>query len=273
MTLLSSQNVRYLLHLAYNGTHFSGWQRQKNTSNTVQEHIESKLSILAREPITILGCGRTDKGVHAQQFFAHMNYPADTSQLIYKLNRMLPKDIVIYELIPVDASFNARFSATSRTYRYYFHTQPDPFYTKLSSYYDIENFEEDLFIKAIRLLPKYQEYRAFCKTPDKVDHTRCSIIETNLYATADRNRFCFEITANRFLRGMIRVLMHYLFKVAQGQMSIEDFEQMLSTGNNEEEIKYAYPQGLYLYRVVYPGMDVETDGQLSEFLMNEMEIV
>lgn len=263
--------MRYLLHLAYNGDPYNGWQRQKNTDNTVQQHIEEKLSLLARSPVSISGCGRTDKGVHAQQFFAHLDYNGDTSQLIYKLNRMLPHEIVIYDIIPVKDGFNARFDAYRRTYRYYFHLKPDPFRSPLSSYYPITDLHIDDILSVIKLLPKFKEYRAFCKTPDKVEHTRCTIMDAQLYASDDRHRFCFEITANRFLRGMIRVLMHYLLEVAQGQRSVQDIEQMLITGKNHEEIKYAHPQGLYLYKVQYPNVDVEPDGQLTEYLWEGME--
>jgi len=265
--------VRHLLHLAYNGGSFKGWQRQKNTSDTVQQIIEEKLSILARSPITITGCGRTDKGVHAQQFYAHLDYPGDTEPLVYKLNRMLPREIVIYDIIPVKSGFNARYAATERTYRYFFHLQPDPFRSKLSAYYHIPDMQVDDILSLIRLLPKYKEYGAFCKTPEKVDNTLCTIIDTRLYADAKREHFCFEITANRFLRGMIRVLMHYILEVAQGKKSVQDIEQMLNSGVNEEEIKYAHPQGLYLYKVQYPNVEVEPNRQLTEYLWEGMELL
>ncbi len=263
--------MRHLLHLAYNGGSFKGWQRQKNTSDTIQQIIEEKLSILARSPITIIGCGRTDKGVHAQQFYAHMDYAGDTDPLVYKLNRMLPRDIVIYDILPVKAGFNARFAATERTYRYFFHLRPDPFLSKLSAYYHVPDIRIDDILSLIRLLPKYKEYRAFCKTPDKVDNTLCTIMDTHLYADPNKERFCFEITANRFLRGMIRVLMHYILEVAQGKKTIAQIEEMLKTGTNTEEIQYAHPQGLYLHKIVYPEIRLTPNKELTEFLWEGME--
>lgn len=262
--------MRHLLHLAYNGAAFKGWQRQKNTPDTVQQIIEEKLSILARSPITITGCGRTDKGVHAQQFYAHLDYPEDTETLVYKLNRMLPREIVIYDLITVKPSFNARYAATKRTYRYFFHLQPDPFRSKLSAYYYIPDVRVDDILSLIGLLPMYKDYGAFCKTPEKVDNTLCNIIDTRLYADPRQERFCFEITANRFLRGMIRVLMHYILQVAQGQKTINQIEHMLKTRINEEEIQYAYPQGLFLHKVVYPEIRLTPNSELTAYLWEGM---
>jgi len=263
--------VKYLLHLAYNGTNYQGWQRQKNTSNTVQELIEEKISLITQEKIGVLGCGRTDKGVHAQQFFAHFNYEKDFSLLVSKLNKVLPKDIVVYDCHSVSSNFNARFSAKSRTYRYFFHTIKNPLICHISSFYDLQGANFHLLEQTLSLIKQNIDFKAFCKAPDKLENTLCYITSAVFYANEQQNQFCIEFTSNRFLRGMIRIIAFRLFQVAKGSLSIEEFKRLLESGVNKEAVQFAYPQGLFLHRIEYPEIHIEPNFQLTNKLFSKMK--
>ncbi len=273
MTLINFVFVKFLVHLAYKGTDFNGWQRQKNTSDTIQENIERNLSILMKEEIGVFGCGRTDKGVHALQYFAHFTSNNIQPNLIYKLNRMLPKDICVYDISPVAESFNARYSARSRTYRYFFHLNKNVFTKDLSTLISCDNLFLDEMIQCIKLIQNSNDFGAFSKTPDKVDNTICKIKECNLYADDEKTRFCFEITSNRFLRGMVRIIMYRLLKVLDGSMSVDSFKEYLQSNRSKDAVQFAYPQGLYLYQLEYPEFQKPVESKLSEVLIEQMKCI
>lgn len=240
---------RYLLHLSYNGTQYHGWQRQKNVIS-VQETLEKVLSILARKEIVINGCGRTDKGVHARAFYAHFDVEGLPENTLYKMNKMLPKDIVIYSLESVNTNFHSRFGAKSRTYKYFFHVIEDPFLSEISSFYDIANLDFKQMQKSVELLIANEDFSCFCKVPEKHDSLICKISRASLLDLGN-GRFVFELSANRFLRGMIRIIMFDLLLIGQGNSSVEVFKSRLKGSPRKEAVQFAYPQGLFLEEVSY----------------------
>jgi len=268
MTLIIFVCVKYLLHLAYKGTNYHGWQRQKNTSHTIQEILESKISMLTQQNIALVGCGRTDKGVHASQYFAHFTANEVSDKLVYKLNRVLPNDIVAYELIKVNENFNSRFDAQQRTYRYFFHLKKEVMKKELSTLVELGDLNLSSTMDAIAKIPLYNDFGSFCKAPDKLNNTLCNIHSAVLYGNKNEDSFCFEIAANRFLRGMIRILMHRLLNVLSGRMSVDEFESYLQVNRSPTAVEFAFPQGLFLYKIAYANVFVEGQKSLDSFLFD-----
>lgn len=174
--------MRYFFHIGYNGIRYRGWQRQAKAVN-IQEVIETTLGQILKTDVTIIGCGRTDAMVHASQFFFHADIEREWDyDLIFRLNKMLPDDIAIFEIIPVDDSRHARFDATQRTYDYFIHTYKDPFLNDLSSLYLERNLNLDRMKQAVSLLVKYNDYAALCKSPLGYRTTICNVTTAALYA-------------------------------------------------------------------------------------------
>lgn len=248
--------MRYFFHIAYNGHNYSGWQKQPKV-NSVQEVIESKLSQALKTPLTINGCGRTDAQVHASQFFFHVDIEEEWNfDLIFRLNKLLPHNISVFDIIPMDGKPHARFDAVQREYDYYIHTYKDPFLSQLSSYYDYRELNLEEMAKAASLLPKYKDYRALCTTPDKNEHTICYVKEASLYTSANGDNLRFHISSNRFLGKMIRIITGKLLKIGTGNMSVAEFENLLITKETPKLLEPAHPTGLYLSKVTYPYLDL-----------------
>ncbi len=248
---LKSNKMRYFLHLAFKGTNYFGWQRQKAALG-VQEVIEEKLSLLLRQATKIHPCGRTDAGVHASQFYVHFeSEPITRPDFIYRMNQLLPEDIVIYELLPVVPKANAQLDAISRTYRYYFHTQKNPFLEERSAWYHLGELDVDKMKTAIDILPSYEDFRSMCLQPDAHNSTLCTIMNAHLEMNVAQNEFSFEITASRFLRGMIRLLVARIMDIGIGKISIDEFKNCLETGERVRFHTSAYPQGLFLAQIEY----------------------
>jgi len=247
--------MKYFLHLAYKGTHYSGWQRQINTPNTIQQTLEEAVSKMVGKTTTCIGCGRTDAGVHASQFYAHIVVEnAFDYDPVERLNRMLPDDISIFDCLPAKYEQHAQYDATARTYEYYIHGQKNAFLSELSAYYSFDNLDFEKLHAAAKLVAATTNFRAFCKQPDLYKHTNCSISKAHFSSDEIDKKIVFTITANRFLRGMIRLLMGNMLAVAYGKMQLEDFENALRTGVSPKFYRFAYPQGLYLAKVVYSGI-------------------
>lgn len=259
---------RYFLHLAYQGTLYRGWQRQ-TLVKSVQETLELALSKILKEHITVTGCGRTDAKVHARQFYAHMDVNATWNfDLIFRLNKNLPDDIVVFEIFPVDSRAHSRHDATSRTYDYYFHNQHNPFLDRVSSHYDDQNLNLQEMLKACALIKSHQDFGSLCKRPEIYESTLCEILETSLTSNASQTIFKFQIKANRFLRGMVRILMYEILNIGRGVAITERLLPLLLRETGLKEKQLAHPQGLYLSKIEYPTLhrDVEQDF-LSEFNM------
>ncbi len=248
---------RYFLHLAYQGFNYRGWQQQPGDVRTVQGTIEDCLSRVLRQPTTVIGCGRTDAQVHASQYVLHFNTDkALPEDFVFILNKTLPDSISVFECIAVPFRAHARYDATERQYDYLIHTQKQAFLGQLSSLYEPPPIYIEAMREAAARLPEYEDFRGYCLKPDQHNTTLCEIRHTAIYASEDGQRIRFQISANRFLRGMVRILVHHLVLVGQGQLTLKAFEQPLRERQPPQPLRAAYPQGLYLSRVSYPFLEL-----------------
>jgi len=249
--------LRYFFHIAYQGTQYRGWQWQQQTSQTIQQFVEAGLNELIKAKVSLTACGRTDAEVHASQFFFHIDIEQELPQnLVFILNKLWPSDICLYDIIPVHDTANARFDAIERTYKYYIHRSINPFKKDCSSLYEELNLDRGKIEKALSILPQYDDFRAFCKQPEKHRTTICDIKSVTLQTDNFDQIFNFEFKANRYLRGMIRILVFRLLKVGSSELSLDEFENYLISKRSTEAVQLAYPQGLYLTKVRYPYLDL-----------------
>jgi tRNA pseudouridine38-40 synthase len=259
------------LHLAYKGTNYRGWQRQPDAIS-VQEVLETALVKVLKTSVSCIGCGRTDAQVHASQFFAHADIEKDFDfDLIFRLNKALPPDIAIFDIFAVDARNHARFDATERTYNYFIHTYKEPFLNEQSAYYD-EKFDLSGMKAATALLTKYNDYRALCISPDKHNTTICHVTSATLFSDLDGDKIRFQITANRFLRGMIRLIMSKMLDIGTGKLSLDEFESYLITKQTPRIMRPAKASGLYLSKITYPFLDIPPRTNFSSILQNNTDI-
>lgn len=250
---------RYFFHVAYNGTHYRGWQRQPNV-RSVQEVLEDTLAkTLSLPSVTIIGCGRTDAGVHASQFFFHtdLRYPI-ADELKFMLNKTLPDDIAVFDILLVQRKVHARFNATQRAYDYFIHTYKNPFLANRSFLYIDKPLDLDKMQQAVQMLPQYDDYRAFCKKPDSYNTTICKVTRAQLAVANNQQEIRFSIEANRFLRGQIRIIVQKLIDIGIGKFPLEAFELALKEQKRPALIKPAPPQGLFLSKVFYPFLETTT---------------
>jgi tRNA pseudouridine38-40 synthase len=262
--------LKYFFHIGYNGFHYRGWQRQPNVPN-VQEVLEDTLARLLKTSVTVMGCGRTDAQVHASQYFFHIDVEQTWDyDLLFRLNKNLPDDIAIFDIIPVGDNCHARFDATQRAYDYFIHTYKDPFLNSVSSLYLEKNLALDKMKQAASLLTKYNDYRAFCKTPDSYDHTICNVTASELWVDAGGERIRFHISANRFLGRMIRIIVGRLLEIGKGELSVDEFEGYLISKVTPQIIEPAYAQGLFLSKVIYPYLDIPPRTEFSAIIQNRV---
>lgn len=245
--------MRYFLKLAYRGTPFVGWQRQPN-GLSVQECIEDGLSKVLRTPISLVGCGRTDTGVHASQYFAHFDWIGpgfDRELLTERLNRLLPPEIAIQAIFPVQSDLHARYGATKRTYEYYVNGDKDPFRLDLQYYfYNFHKLNRSSMQEMASLLAHYDSFYPFCKSHSGVEHYRCQIFEA-AWQEVD-GVLIFRISANRFLRGMVRLIVGMSLQVGQNKVTLKEVKQALDLQSNLSKSLSAPAHGLYLSEVKYP---------------------
>ena len=242
---------RVFIKLAYKGTNFFGWQKQPKQAS-IQEEIESVLSqINGNNEVKILGCGRTDTGVHASEFFAHSDIPfkMDKDQLKSKMNKMLKSEIVILDILTVSKDAHARFDAKKRTYNYFIHTSKDPFINDLSWYrkgeIDIKKMNT-----ACALLLKQENFECFSKVKTEVNNFNCNITIA-AWVRSDKG-YIFTITANRFLRNMVRAIVGTMLDLGEGKISIEDFQTILNSKNRSRAGQSVPAKGLFLSKIEYP---------------------
>lgn len=249
--------MRYFLHVSYNGFDYRGWQKQTGVVS-IQETLEIAISQILKTPITLVGCGRTDAQVHATQFFAHFDLELPWEfDLTFRMNQLLPNQIVVHDIIKVDGEPHARFDVSERTYDYFIHTEKNPFLNPFSYYFPFQNLDFEKMSVAVKLLLKYQDFQAFCKTPEHNQTTICKIIATNLFISKDGKQIQFKITANRFLRGMIRVIVQKILEIGTAEISVEEFENILIKNEPPNIKAIAAPYGLYLSKVTYPFLDLK----------------
>ncbi|WP_335966168.1 tRNA pseudouridine(38-40) synthase TruA [Galbibacter sp. PAP.153] len=242
--------MRYFLELSYNGKHYHGWQNQPNAIS-VQEVLEKALSTLLRAEIQILGAGRTDSGVHAKQMYAHfdMEIMIDKNELIYKLNSFLPTDIAIHDIKIVNSDAHARFDAEQRSYEYWIVQQKDPFYTDFA-YYLKANLNVDKMNEAATELLKHKDFQCFSKSNTDVKTYICDVKKA--VWVQEKNKLVFYISADRFLRNMVRAIVGTLINVGMGKSSVEDVKKIIESKNRSNAGVSVPAHGLYLTEVLYP---------------------
>ena len=243
--------MRFFITLSYDGTRYHGWQVQPN-GPSVQEKLQWALSTILRQDIQVTGAGRTDAGVHARMMVAHFDVETmvyELQDLTYKLNRLLPQDIAIQKMEPVSDEMHARFSATSRTYHYYIHTVKDPFLRAYSCelHYPLD-FQ--LMNEAAAILMTYEDFGAFCKAHADVKTTLCHITAAQWHQTSPSSWY-FKITANRFLRNMVRAVVGTLIDVGRGRLSLDDFRKVVEGKRRTEAGESMPANALFLEEVKY----------------------
>ena len=242
--------MRYFITLSYDGTRYHGWQVQPN-GISVQGALQHALSLLLRQEIQVTGAGRTDTGVHARMMVAHfeVQHAIDFQNLTYKLNRLLPGDIAIQKIEPVDNDMHARFSATSRTYRYFVHTAKQPFlrHYSLQLHYKLD-FQ--LMNEAAAMLLEYDDFGAFCKSHADVKTTLCHVSHAQWHQVTE-GEWYFEITANRFLRNMVRAVVGTLVDVGRHRLSPDDFRKVIEGKRRTEAGESMPANALFLENITY----------------------
>lgn len=242
--------MRYFITLAYDGTNFHGWQIQPN-GNSVQEELQKALTTLLRQPTPVVGAGRTDAGVHARKMVAHFDSDVaiDCQQLAYRLNRMVPRSMAVYDVREVGGDMHARFSATKRTYHYYVHTRKDPFLRHYSCelHFDLD-FER--MNKAAAILMEYSDFGAFCKSHSDVKTTICRVMAAEWHQTSDTEWY-FEISADRFLRNMVRAVVGTLVDVGRGRLTLDEFRNVIEGRKRTAAGESMPANALFLEEVEY----------------------
>jgi tRNA pseudouridine38-40 synthase len=243
---------RYFIELAYNGTRLNGWQRQDNAPS-VQAKIEDALRLILRQPtLEILGCGRTDTGVHAAKYYAHFDFEGEfPASLLERANKLFGFDIVLKKIHAVEPEAHARFDATRRSYDYFISFHKNPFAVETQWHFQRANLlDTEKMQKTADILRGYAEFAPFCKTNSDAQTMRCDISEATWVFT--NNGAIFTISSNRFLRGMVRLVVGACINVGLGQLNLEDIKHALDTQTPLIKSYSVPPTGLFLSNVVYP---------------------
>ena len=243
--------MRYFIELSYNGKNYHGWQRQPNEIS-VQEKIEEGLSLLLGEKTSIVGCGRTDSGVHASQFYLHFDssIKVDEENLKFKLNAFLPPSIAIYRIFLVDDEAHARFDALSRSYEYRICLGKNPFLIETTWLVQNKNIDIEKMNEAAKFLYKYQNFKSFSRSKTDVKTYNCTI--TNAVWKEEDNILTFHITANRFLRNMVRAIVGTMLNIGTNKISIDDFQRIIESKDRTKAGASAKSKGLFLTEIIYP---------------------
>lgn len=237
-----------MLEISYDGTAYNGWQRQLNAV-TVQETLETKLSVIAGQTCAVTGCGRTDTGVHADKYILHFDMDdALPEHLVYRLNSILPEDIAVHHLYLVPNTFHARFDALNRTYRYRVHRQKNPFVRRYSYYYPyvkgIERMNE-----GAEIIKQYTEFGSFCKSRSQNKTKICRIMECHWEDKGEE--LVFHIQADRFLRNMVRAIVGTLLEVHAGRISLDELRAIIRAGDRKLAGRSVPGHGLMLVKTEY----------------------
>ncbi len=244
---------RYFMELAYNGTSFCGWQIQPNAPS-VQALLEKWLTILLKQPIAVVGCGRTDTGVHAKYYVAHFECSmpiTNTAALTAHLNKMPADGILVYHIFEVYGDAHARFSAISRSYEYHLLQQKDPFLSYAWVYTFPLDFEK--MNAAAALLPEFTDFTSFSKLHSGAKTNNCTITTAN-WENMSANHWVFRISADRFLRNMVRAIVGTLLEVGRGKLTIDEFAAIIEKKDRGSAGTSAPPQGLFLSDIKYPDL-------------------
>ncbi len=244
---------RYFIRLAFDGTAYNGWQMQANAIS-VQQVLQDALSTVLRKGIKITGAGRTDTGVHARQYFSHFDIETflaldECRQLTQSLNGLLPKDIAVQEVFPVVNGLHARFSAVLRTYEYLMSHHKDPFLVN-RAWFNYQHFDVELMNKGAAIMMEYSEFSCFSKSNTQTKTNLCSI--SHAQWREEGNLLIFTITANRFLRNMVRAIVGTLTDVGRGRITLDRLRFIIESGNRRLAGLSAPAEGLYLVNIQYP---------------------
>ncbi len=244
--------MRYFSELAYNGTHYHGWQKQPNATS-VQETIEQAFSTILNEKIEVVGCGRTDAGVHASQYVMHFDFDGEMPKgFVGRVNLFLPKDIAIRKIFPVKENAHARFDAIQRSYEYYIVFEKTPFEAEtVWHYYLAKKLNIEKLNEAAALLLNYSDFFPFCKAHHDAQTMECNLTRCEWVVDKERNGLVFYITSNRFLRGMVRLIVGMCINVAAGKLDIEKVKMALDNQTLLEKSWSVPPEGLFLSEVKY----------------------
>jgi len=240
--------MRYAVEIAYDGTPFHGWQRQQNAIS-VQQEIEESLSTLLRGEYKIQGCGRTDTGVHAEQYFFHFDGDLiDENKFVYSLNQILKDEVTVLHIYHVGADFHSRFDATSRAYRYAIHQKKNPFISKWSWLMN-RALDVDKMNEACSLLLKYEDFGSFCKSKSQNKTNICRLSHAHWVKT--EGGLEFEIKADRFLRNMVRAIVGTMLEIGLNKMNLEEFKTVIEAKDRSAAGFSVPAHGLFLTEVVY----------------------
>ena len=241
--------MRYFIKFSYNGTNYHGWQSQPN-ANSVQETLGKALSVVFHSEISLMGAGRTDTGVHAKEMFAHFDLETtiDSLKTVHKLNSYLPSDIAVFDIIRVNNDAHARFDATKRTYEYHIHSFKNAFLEQQSWYYKKE-LDVALMNAAATILLEHEDFQCFSKVNTEVNTFNCKITEA--FWQKENNQYVFTISANRFLRNMVRAIVGTLIKVGLHQITSTEFNAIIESKSRSEAGFSVPAHGLYLTKIEY----------------------
>ncbi len=245
--------MRYFICLSYNGAAFCGWQIQEN-AKSVQEDLQKALTLLLKESISVTGAGRTDSGVHAKNYIAHFDCQAiiqDEAYLAYKLNAILPAEIAVHRIFKVHDTAHARFDATSRTYKYYIHTNKNPFDSGYSLHVRADIIDIEKMNEAAGYFLGEQDFSSLEKVNGGNRTSMCTVTYAK-WEQLDENRYVFTVTANRFLRNMVRAMVGSLLEVGAGKRNPEWIKSMLSLKNRCAAGQSVPGKALFLVEVKYP---------------------
>ncbi len=241
--------MRFFAEVSFRGTAYHGWQVQKNALS-VQELVNRALSTVLREPIETLGCGRTDTGVHAKQLFAHFDTSNDVNEkMLIAVNCLLPKDIAIRRVFEVPAATHARFDAISRSYAYHICFHKDPFLTGFA-WFIHEMPDVSLMNQACAMLLEHADFSCFSKSHTQVKTNLCNIMKAGWRAAGEE--LIFEITADRFLRNMVRAIVGTMLQIGRHELSLDGFVHVLESKDRSMAGMSVPAEGLYLCKVGYP---------------------
>ena len=241
--------MRYFIELSYNGKNYHGWQIQPDAIS-VQEKLNLAVSTILQQKIEVVGAGRTDTGVHASQMFAHFDIDEKLEgDVPHKLNSILPNDIVVYDVFLVDAEKHARFSAESRSYEYRIWSGRNPFLLDFSWQIHSQNLDIAKMNEAAKLLLEYENFQTFSKVKTEVYTFNCNVTEAYWKQTDDL--LTFYISANRFLRNMVRAIVGTLVDVGLHKVSVEDFRQIIESKNRSNAGLSVPAKGLFLTKIKY----------------------
>lgn len=241
--------MRYFIKLSYDGSAYHGWQNQPNAIS-VQEVIEKSLSTILNKDIEIVGAGRTDTGVHAKEMFAHFDYDLPLAdEFVFRMNSLLPKDIAIQNVFEMPSDAHARFDAVARTYNYHIHLFKDPFLNHFSYQYG-RTLDLEKMNSACNILYDYSDFQCFSKSNTDVKTYDCEI--TMAQWSHFENRYVFTISANRFLRNMVRAIVGTMLMIGNGKLEVEELHNIIKSKNRSNAGFSVPSHGLYLTEVRYP---------------------